>query len=60
MFQYLTMTMILKTDLKGNSSIDLIYNKDGVWKSATGGDNADNLIHKRYTIKFVHDIKTYN
>ncbi|EEJ75357.1 MucBP domain protein [Lactobacillus acidophilus ATCC 4796] len=46
-----------QTDLKGNSSIDLIYNKDGVWKSATGGDNADNLIHKRYTIKFVHDVK---
>ena len=45
-----------QTDLKGNSSIDLTYNKDGVWKSATGGDNADNLIHKRYTIKFEHNI----
>ena len=44
--------------MKGNSSIDLTYNKDGVWKSATGGDNADNLIHKRYTIKFVHDVKS--
>ncbi|GAA2860333.1 mucin-binding protein [Lactobacillus intestinalis] len=37
-------------DLKDNSQINLTYDKDGVWKN-------DQLVHKAYTIKFVHDVK---
>ncbi|WP_298493156.1 YSIRK-type signal peptide-containing protein, partial [uncultured Lactobacillus sp.] len=39
-----------QTDLKDNSQINLTYDKDGVWKN-------DQLVHKAYTIKFVHDVK---